>query len=288
MKFKTLLGLIDNFALIEVSGAKAAQFLQGQFTCDILAINHGQAALGACCDHKGRMLANGWIGRQDQDFFIFLPENMADFLITHLQKFAVFSKVNLSRKNDWLALNYSGPSSLPSLPDNEFIHSKLTYFSEPDYFLHWLIGPAHNIRSIQQTLALTATDMTTLEREYATLATHLIFIEPKTQNLFIPQMIGLEKLGGVSFKKGCYVGQEVIARTQHLGQLKRHLYPGHSDYPLTKGEPLFNTQKEIAGHIAASSLSPQNSYLFLAVLQDKFITEPIFDSQGRAAIMETK
>ncbi len=66
--------------------------------------------------------------------------------------------------------------------------------------------------------------------QYAWILAHLVFLQPPTMNLFLPQMLELEKLGGVSFNKGCYVGQEVVARTQHLGQLKRHLQKMHVDF----------------------------------------------------------
>ncbi len=278
-----LLTTIPDFMALEITGGQAAQFLQGQFTCDVRTLQSGQAILGACCDHKGRMLFNGWIGRWQDTFIVFLPKNMAAAAQQHLQKFAVFSKVTLHQLSDWTALNYSA-SALPSLPGTDFIHSQLAYPQSPECYLHWFIGPSASIASIHQALAQPATliDFSSLER--LRILNHLVFVQPSTQALFIPQMIDLEKLGGVSFTKGCYVGQEVVARTQHLGQLKRHLQTIHSSGETRPqvGDPLFDGQNETIGHIAAVSVDLQDGYLSLAVIQDRALSAPIFNSNHQA------
>jgi len=143
-----------------ISGTDSASFLQGLLTCDVNTLNNSPL-LAACCNQKGRIVANFWIQRQGDVFYLTLPKSMVSILQNHLQKYILRSHVQLTTIDQ------------PVLNQNN-----------------------------QQ----------------------LIWILPATSEQFTPQMIDLEKQGGVSFKKGCYLGQEIIARTEHLGQLKRHLY----------------------------------------------------------------
>ncbi len=101
----------------------------------------------------------------------------------------------------------------------------------------------------------------------------IVFIVPATSLLFTPQMINLEKLGGVSFDKGCYLGQEVVARTQHLGQLKRHLYRFQcvAEQVPGPGDKLVNTQQEGVG-VVCDAIFDGDVITGLAVMQDQALT----------------
>jgi tRNA-modifying protein YgfZ len=266
MKNSNRLFNILNFAAIEIAGARAGEFLQGQFTCDIRSLNPGQAILGACCDHKGRILANGWVAQWQENFILFLPQTMLAMTIEHLQKFAVFSKVSLQPKSDWGGVVYCG-DPLPQLQKSSLIHGQLSN-------LHWLIGPESSLRPWRETYPL----MEPSALPHLLVEARAVFIQPATRALFIPQMIELEKIGGVSFSKGCYVGQEVIARTQHLGQLKRHLQKARiiDGAPPQIGDPLLDHQNETVGHIATVGEDPQGGHSLLAVIQDRALTTTIF------------
>ena len=214
--------LLD-FSILRFSGEKTQTFLQGQLTCDMrLLSKHGQYSLAACCDHRGRMIANFWVLKWHDDFLFILPENMNDIVKNHLQKYAVFSKV------------------------------MITPYECKEAIAHVLNGHHNNYhqKNIEHGLCL---------------------LQPKTSLLFTPQMINLDKFGGVSFDKGCYVGQEIVARTEHLGTLKRHLHhlQIESDSPLNPGDPLIKNNNEI-GTIADAIEIKKNHYEVLAVIEDRY------------------
>lgn len=204
------------FSTLHISGEDASTFLQGQFTCDIT-LASDQNSYGAYCDHRGRMISNFMIKKENNDFIMTLPESISAATLTQLKKFGAFSKV---------AITATG---------SPFTEDKLSY--------------------LQQGIA---------------------FIYPETSLLFTPQMINWEKHGGVSFEKGCYVGQEIVARTQHLGKLKRHLHELTIEQTdsITPGDKLVNPQGDTIG-IVCDAASSDKGALCLAVIQDRALDDAI-------------
>ena len=224
--------ILNDFGVIHIQGSKANAFLQGQLTCDINQVSNQKASLAACCDYKGRVLANFFCWGQAEDYYLLLPTSMIPLILEHLKKYAMFSKVVLEEMPDYDLLL---PMSDVPLPTSD-------------------------IESYQSLLVEAG----------------IVFIEPATSGLFIPQMLHLQKLGGISFKKGCYVGQEVIARTEHRGQLKRHLYRVISTdttrLPSIGGE-LMDAAGQAVGVVASTTILQDNSQRCLAVIQDTAINE---------------
>lgn len=128
-----------------------------------------------------------------------------------------------------------------------------------------------------------APDIETDKRHY--IDKGIAFIYPQTSLSFTPQMIDWEKHGGVSFEKGCYLGQEVVARTQHLGKLKRHLrrFSAENTATVNPGDTLVNSKNETIG-ILCDSILDDNTIIGLAVLQDRALNEPIILNASTATV----
>lgn len=238
---------LTHFSTLKLSGAKTQEFLQGQLTCDMRLIsNHGDYSFAACCDHRGRMIANFWIIRWHDDYLILLPKNLSQTLSDHLKKYAVFSKVEITEQTDFLIAeaeaikNYNDQSIMITLPN-----------------------PARHILLSTQKI----NDSVDAHEEWKRRNIHdqLCILCDKTSLLFTPQMINMEKLGGVSFTKGCYVGQEIVARTEYLGKLKRHLHrlQLHSNHILNPGDEIEN------GVITEAVEIEQHYFDVLVVMQDQ-------------------
>ncbi len=224
--------LLDHEGLLAVRGADAAKFLQGQVTCNLNYLSPTQSSLGARCTPKGRMLSSFRIVAVEDGYLLAMDRELIASQQADLQKYAVFSKSKLSDESqDWVRFGLAGGDAVLS-----------------ELGLH-LGDASDSLSSAGQLLAVRLSDgraeLWAPAAEAARLQSHLAAHLPQaplndwllaqiragigqvfgaTRELFIPQMINLQALGGVSFKKGCYTGQEIVARMQYLGKLKRRLH----------------------------------------------------------------
>ncbi len=320
---------LKQLSTITLKGDNTQTFLQGQLTCDVnLLKSPGDYSLGACCDHKGRMVANFWVMRRDNNFLLILPAEMQKIVIEHLQKYAMFSKVILAAEDDiyiyavedtdiktlknqlnnndyfiitlpnsnrQIVLSTGAKFCAPTESTNQA--HKLPTEEQPishDTTLQSSTGAQNFTTDHSETtsqLSVGAQNFTTGHSEttsqlsvgaqnfapeekwmHKNIADKLVLLTPKTSLLFTPQMISLEQQGGVSFTKGCYVGQEIVARTQHLGKLKRHLHriQIESDKPLQPGDALHNQKGEKVG-VIVNAVFKNNKVDALAVVEDRLV-----------------
>jgi len=260
--------LLNHFAAIRVYGPNVAIFLQGQTTCDIRQVKENQGLLGACSDTKGRMIANFFVVCINTDYFLLLPQNSIENLLHHLKKYAVLSRVELLPAPEWKIIEYRGAK--------EFTDKDVFMFSFPRDS-QWLMVPTDQEMKITDKLGTITNALSLSNWENLNIDSGLVWLNPKTSGLFIPQMINWQKWNGVSFTKGCYIGQEIIARTEHLGQLKRHLY--HSEISSTEkptvGNEIKKSDGQTIGIIVAAGLLPEKKYKLLAVIQDGALSENV-------------
>ena len=216
--------IAKSLGVLAVSGEDAMTFLQGQLTCDLQQLSDKQASPGGLCDVKGRVTANFVLIQQDDQYLLILPQDMLEIAHKRLKKYALFSKIKLSD----VTQNWHFLISQPTEPSpSEYAlsqHNKRIEIHYPGLFsLHISQEAASLIQFVEQARQQGATLFTENFWHYKTIQTKLASVHPQTSGLFTPQMLELEKYAGVSFNKGCYLGQEIIARTHHLGKLKRHL-----------------------------------------------------------------
>ncbi len=262
-----LLTILNSFTTLQFSGEKAQTFLQGQLTCDMRELSsHGAHSLAAVCTHQGRMIANFWVIHWHNDFLCVLPKSLADTVKNHLQKYAVLSKIIISHpENFFIATKQKeARAQVTAQPESNTALQNAIFIQLPSENRYLIIAEKNPFEQ---------TEINSDETDWKknNIRDQLCILYPKTSLLFTPQMIGLEKLGGVSFTKGCYVGQEIVARTQHLGTLKRHLHrlPVESNHPLNPGDDLKNSQGEAIGVIVEAVKITQNHFDVLAVVRDK-------------------
>lgn len=286
----TELCLIDlsHFGIIQISGPDAQKFLQGQLTCDLTAMDQERTMLSACCDHKGRMIANFCIWQEKQDYYLLLPLQMVQLLLTHLQKYAAFSKVALKNLSEnWHVIGLCGAEMQDRL--KQLNHHKRLFvrrYASQAIPQTLFIGSTENIMKTWEMLNPHAKKIGYAAWNFLNIEMGIVFIYPETSALFIPQMINLQQFNGVSFTKGCYVGQEVIARMEHLGKLKRHLYRLHANTKVLPqpGDSIIAHDQSM-GVVVMATPNANQGYRVLAVIEDRAAHQSIFIQQANQGMV---
>ncbi len=263
----------NHLGWVSLSGDQTESFLQGQLSCDVSQLSNGQATLGAYCDPKGRVIATFFLLFWQEKYGLLLPKSNIPTLTNILGRYAPFSKVTLSVTEPNCHYYCSTqPINLPSSIQQTSMQFSLSNNSP---FQFSIITNEHTT-SFESAYATQGFSECHAEHWQRWLIEHQItLIEPATSEKCLPQMLNLEKLGAVSFTKGCFVGQEVIARTQHLGKLKRHLHTltlNAQTPPLAGGALRLPDERE-AGIVMSVATLSDHTYQVLAVIPDHLLTD---------------
>ena len=269
--------------LIQISGVDKTVFCQGQFTNDVSLVSDRHSQLSAYCSPKGRMLTCFRHFQCDDNYYLTLPQELAAAILKRLRLFVLRAKAELTA-SDWLGLGLSGPNaetllteclgqSTPTAVDEVLVSGALCTIRVPGPFPRFeLYGPAAPILACWQQLRQQARPVGAAAWTLLDIRAGLPSVAEATQDAFVPQMSNLDLVGGVSFHKGCYVGQEIIARMHYLGRLKRRMFRLCLDNIATlptPGTDLFAPAlrgEQSVGQIVSSAPSPAGGSEALAVL----------------------
>lgn len=219
---------IAHLAVLTVAGKDAAKLLQGQITCNVNDVTDNKSSLGAICNPKGRAIATFLLVKSSDTFLLVLPVELLETVKKRLQMVILRSDVQITDSSDELcligllhhqpteelfatsrgetiAVNFSSRDLVIAKPDQAIaLWSEKTGNEgfQPDHSAQW---------------------------RYLDISLGIPWLTTATSEQFIPQMLNLDKLGGISFNKGCYTGQEIVARTHYLGKAKRAMFLAECD-----------------------------------------------------------
>ena len=226
---------LDDWALATLTGADAEKYLQGQVTADVAQLTEHQHLLAAHCDPKGKMWSNLRLFRRQDGFALIERRSLRDAQLTELKKYAVFSKVTIAPDDEHVLLGVAGFQARAALNNlfSELPDAEKQVVSEGETSILWFEHPAE--RFLLVTDVATAERVTDALRGEAQLNNSqqwlalnieagLPVIDAVNSAQFIPQATNIQALGGISFKKGCYTGQEMVARAKFRGANKRALW----------------------------------------------------------------
>ncbi|SDV02146.1 CAF17-like 4Fe-4S cluster assembly/insertion protein YgfZ [Pseudomonas mucidolens] len=268
---------LSHEGVLAVRGADAAKFLQGQLTCNLNYLSDTHASLGARCTQKGRMQSSFRIVLQGDGVLLAMASELLEPQLADLKKYAVFSKSKLTDESAaWVRFGLTDADQtmaslgleLPAETDsvaraNELIAIRVS----PGRAELWV--PAAHAQALHEQLAAQLREGDLNSWLLGQIRAGIGQVMAQTRELFIPQMLNLQAVGGVSFKKGCYTGQEIVARMQYLGKLKRRLYRLSLDstVPPEPGAQLFSPSHNSAiGEVVIAAQADEVIEL-LAVLQ---------------------
>lgn len=226
---------LDDWALATVVGVDSEKYLQGQVTADVSQMTEHQHLLAAHCDPKGKMWSNLRIFRRQDGFALIERRSLRDAQLTELKKYAVFSKVTIAADDELVLLGVAGFQARAALKnlfsdlpdaDNQVTHDGVTsllWFEHPaERFL--LVTDVATAERVTQALRGEAQLNNSQQWLSLNIEAGIPVIDTANSGQFIPQATNLQALGGISFKKGCYTGQEMVARAKFRGANKRALW----------------------------------------------------------------
>lgn len=252
------ISVLPHLAVLKVSGNDASQFLQGQATCDIAALQESQSCFGAFCSVKGRTLTTFIALKQSAGFYLFLPTTLISSIKKRLQMYVLRSAVEIIEATDLHILGIISHKQNLNFPTEIFATTAsplvLKYPSTINRFLL--------LTDTQQALQVVSEyrqkhDFELIKHDlwsFLDISDGIPWLETDSCEQFIPQMLNLDQLDGISFNKGCYTGQEIIARTHYLGSSKRKMFHAECStqhLPQTNSAILINDAdtKKSVGHV---------------------------------------
>lgn len=242
---------LSDWGLIALAGEEAQGFLHNQITNDLGNLSETSAVFAGYCSAKGRLLANFVVLRHGDDILLLLPAELREAVQKRLNMFILRSKVKTRDASaEWVRLGLAGPGAAALLSETlglaapaapmavaQNAHTLVLGLGPDRYDI--LVAP-EAAAALWQSLANAARPVGRAVWNGLLVRAGVPVIVTATQDQFVPQMANMEVLHGVSFNKGCYPGQEIVARTQYLGKLKRRMFLARVAAAATPGQEVFS------------------------------------------------
>ncbi len=230
---------LEHLSIINIAGEDADEFLQGQMTQDTQSINDGLFHLTSFCNVQGRVISTALIHRSEELFKLILNIDLRDELSNHLQRYILRSKVNIQTSEELIFGIYQKDIRI-----NEEAYICLSNDLQRSVFIS--NKPPEDIDQTITTNDWIEYDINTM----------IPIISKESSLQYIPQMLNLDELNGVSCSKGCYTGQEVVARVQHRGKIKQRMFKikTNSENLISAGSEIHHGSKKVGTVVISKSI----------------------------------
>lgn len=274
---------LSHLGLCLASGEDAGAFLHGQLTNDVEHLDEGRVQWNGYCTPKGRLLASFLLWPAKQGYMLLLPQELLDATLKRLRMFVLRARVKLDDVGaQWVRIGIAGPGAaeavaahvdaIPPGPMQSAHQSGLRIIRLESERLV-LVGAPDVVMPLWDRLATRCVPAGVNAWDWHAIQAGIPEVREATREAFVPQMVNFDLMGGVSFKKGCYPGQEIVARTQYRGILKRRMMraalPSGTDGAPVPGDPVYADAfgDQAAGEIALAAHAPDGGYDVLVVAQ---------------------
>ncbi len=289
---------LPEFGLIRAQGADAASFLHNQLSQDFLLLKPGEARLAVWCTPKGRALVSfyGFKAAAD-DIFLLLPIDSMEFILKRLKMFVLRSKCTLSDATaEWRISGHIQTGSAGTAEQNMRSRTLEAGAETKGYALELPVVTVDSTvfsREIRIEAALAAPEIAVnasslLWWNWLQVQSGIALVGAALREAFVPQMINYESVGGINFKKGCYPGQEVVARSQFRGQIKRRAYIVRAAAELNPGADVQDAAGQDCGLVAMCAASPfSDGYAAIVSVQSSHLDAGALQVAGQALALQT-
>ena len=285
---------LSHLGLLEISGEDAVTFLQGQVTNDVKLLSGNNAHYTGYCSAKGRLLALFFAFSHNNQLHLELNHELIEPIAKRMKMYVLRSKVNINNISDSTVRIGLNGHKIPELLTTFFSKIPQSAFESISADNSTLIrlpseSPRFEIicdvvraKELWQALKEHCKPVGKPCWEWLEVQAGIPDIYPNTQEEFVPQMVNLDSLNAINFKKGCYTGQEIVARTHYLGKVKRrtHLTHINTTEPPHAGDDLVNLSGEAVGKIVRSAPAPSSGYDVLAEIRLESLENGMINWKG--------
>jgi folate-binding protein YgfZ len=260
-------------SVIEFSGPDTGQFLHNQLSADIQGISEGEATFACCCNPAGRVISLMLVTRQEDLILVVCSAELADPLVTWLSRYIIRAEVKICRRDELLVMAATDDVS-------EGTQIMVPTITGLNYCL---------LKKGETNPGLSPESEHQWKQEE--FAKGIVWLGNETSAKFLPQMLGFEKIQALSFKKGCFPGQEIIARTRYLGKLKRRplLIPTKATPETTIGEKLslINQGDSSSAVLVDQSVTSDGKRMLFVVArsEEEFLPEKVTAQDGEIVVL---
>jgi folate-binding protein YgfZ len=261
----------DHLAVIRAHGEEAGHYLQGQVSCDLREVDQQGHRNGMHLTLKGRGLVSARIVRDGDDYLLLCPADLSEAVIKALMKYRLRAKVEFTVDDGVVVLGLAGnlPAEAPDHGNSAETDQGLWLrYPFTDHAL--LLVKQDNAEHVWQTLAADRVTTGANGWQLADIDAGEGMVYPGAQDLFLPQVLNYDVTAGVNFKKGCYTGQEVVARMHFKGKLKQRMQRINysADVDLTPGETLRDSNSKAAGEVVSAARTPHGGAALVVLRRD--------------------
>jgi len=283
---------LDHQGLLAIRGEDAAKFLQGYVTCDVDKVTPGVWQMGAFCNLQGRMLSSFLIVNTGSEYLLKMDRELVATTHDFLRKYLIFFKAETADvSSDYRLTGIAGPaakriieslfSSCPSAEQPHCSHDGaelILLHQDSERFELWISGQQE--AELKQALPVVSDNAD--RWTWFDIQQGIGWVSPETSEKFVPQMMNFQLIDAIDFDKGCYLGQEIVARMEYRGQLKRQMYRGlvSAEEKPPAGAVVNNQAGSSAGSIV-SAVAMDEGYELLAVLQQGDDSQLFFLDSGQ-------
>jgi len=218
-----MVAALTHLGVLAVSGTDAENFLHNQLTNDVLELTPGAMHLGGYCSPKGRLLATLLIWKSKEGVMLVMPRELLPGIQKRLQMFVLRSKVTIADVSEQTVLIGAAAPDLQGISLSETDGLNAAWPSAAGLQRALWIGPVASAMRLWNALTKTLAPTSASHWRWLDILAGLPMVVEATREQFVPQMVNFDLVGGVNFRKGCYPGQEIVARSQYLGKLKRRM-----------------------------------------------------------------
>ena len=274
---------------LRISGDDAGKFLQGQFSNDINLLEKDIFQYSSYSTNQGKVIAILRILKDRDSYLILINKEVSDYFIQKLSMYILMSKVIIEITNEYHIIGICGQISQELLKscgikkdvNYQLLNNNSEYFSSSTLIYK---DEAKKIKEIKE--LLTKDELEFNVNKLSDYYNRILRVTMETKEQYIPQVLNLEKLNGINYKKGCYTGQEIVARTHYLGKIKKQIFLiSHNSKLINIADKIHDENNEILGEVISSTQTIQEDIICLAIIRLDSVKKDLYINDRKVNIV---